>query len=55
MDPQATLERWRDAVASRDRGAAKEAWCDLANWISKGGFEPQWTAEEREAFSSWRP
>ncbi len=42
MDPNACLERWRNAVASGDRREAREARSDLKEWCYRGGFEPNW-------------
>lgn len=41
MDPQACLERWRDALANGNRSEARAARVDLVNWLSNGGFWPR--------------
>lgn len=41
MDPQACLERWRTAVADKDKREAREARNDLAQWLARGGFWPE--------------
>jgi len=52
MDPQACLQRWRDAT---DREERAEAETDLVTWLARGGFEPRWTTpEERERFTGKR-
>lgn len=41
MDPDACLQRARDAVRSGDMREAREALSDLWEWVSRGGFLPQ--------------
>jgi hypothetical protein len=51
MDPNACLERWRNAVARGDRREAQEARVDLQSWLTRGGFEPEWrNPRERNFF-----
>ena len=53
MDPDACLQRWRNAVANDENETAK--WCkiDLVRWIKNGGFEPEWANDdERSEFIS---
>lgn len=40
MDPDATLEWIRAAMAAGNREAAFENACDLSDWTLRGGFEP---------------
>ncbi len=40
MDPQATLERLRNAWIDHDTAEMHAAAMDLLNWIRKGGFIP---------------
>lgn len=47
MDPNACLERWRDAMEDGDRSEARHAASDLRRWINGGGFEPEWRDGER--------
>lgn len=39
MDPQACLERIADADSKQE---IREACEDLATWIKRGGFQPEW-------------
>lgn len=41
MDPKAALERLTSAVECLDVEEAREAWQDLSEWLTNGGFEPQ--------------
>jgi len=51
VDPQACLQRWRDARAEGDAGEASEAYSDLRAWLARGGFEPEWEDDvERACF-----
>lgn len=47
MDPQACLQRWRNATLRGDKDEAREAFADLREWLAKGGFWPKglWQAE----------
>lgn len=38
MDPNACLERWRNAEGSHEM---KDARQDLASWLNNGGFWPE--------------
>ena len=40
MDPQATLELIFTAMADNDRAAFNEAFDNLYNWLSRGGYPP---------------
>jgi hypothetical protein len=53
MDPDATYERWLQAVADGDNEEARYAHSDLMEWLNRGGFEPRWTSSEREQFVDW--
>lgn len=46
MDPNATLQTWRDSTGSD----AIDSACDLADWLNGGGFEPTWFDGERSIF-----
>jgi hypothetical protein len=50
MDPQACLERWRDALTEYDREEEDDARNDLLAWLARGGFEPEWRPGERDKF-----
>ncbi len=50
MDPNATLLAFLTAVDERDMLGAQSAADSLATWLGKGGFEPNWLPEEKEAF-----
>lgn len=55
MDPDACLQRYRDAMSEHDRDEATAAAIDLAEWLDAGGFEPRWaTAAERAAVLAYR-
>jgi hypothetical protein len=45
VDPDACLQRWREAMRDGDYGEASEAHADLRGWIERGGFEPKWRTE----------
>jgi hypothetical protein len=40
MDPNACLERLRDAVSNNDSEEAAELRATLRTWVGMGGFEP---------------
>lgn len=46
MDPDACLQRWRDA---RTYDGRHEAYSDLASWLRNGGFEPKWANKHERA------
>lgn len=50
MDPQVTYNQWRDAD---DSAEAAEHAVALRFWLSKGGFPPRWSADERREFEEW--
>jgi hypothetical protein len=41
MDPDACLQRCRDAIKAGDMDEARDAMEDLTTWIAKGGFLPK--------------
>ena len=47
MDPEATLELYREARRAGDREQEAEAKSSLIEWWFRGGFEPKWTPEEK--------
>jgi hypothetical protein len=53
MDPNATLARWALALADNEAQEAREAGEDLTLWLARGGFEPDWTPEEKAQFLAW--
>jgi hypothetical protein len=62
MDPDATYERWLNALAEGDLREAREAHRDLMTWINNGGFLPRALlgggssgAANRASFYAWRP
>jgi len=47
MDPNATLELIDSFLKERRTGDIVDEYCeDLHGWLSKGGFEPDWSAFE---------
>lgn len=50
MDPDACFQRYLDTESSDER---QDACRDLCQWIDRGGFEPQWSSEERRAFFAY--
>ena len=50
MDPNATLQAFLTAINENDALGAQESADNLAAWLGRGGFEPNWLPEEREAF-----
>lgn len=44
MDPDAALRRYWSAVARGDSLEARDAKRDLKEWLSRGGFQPNWSA-----------
>lgn len=53
MDPNAAYELFVEAMADGRREDVYNHGSDLAGWLRKGGFEPQWTSDERDVFISW--
>ena len=49
MDPQATLQRWVDAILEGNKSEAIRAYVDLKGWMDRGGFEPKWEPLQRRA------
>lgn len=48
MDPNACLLRLRHARYDGDHEEVLLASLDLRRWVDDGGFEPEWTEEERQ-------
>jgi len=47
MDPNETLRMIDQFLTSRQTGDEVDEWCEnLREWISKGGFEPDWSKRE---------
>jgi len=42
MDPNETLRLAREALAAGRRREAARHYANLAAWIERGGFEPDW-------------
>lgn len=43
MDPNATLSFIDGFLKAREEGQQVDLWCqDLFDWLSKGGFDPNW-------------
>lgn len=40
MDPNACLQRLKDAIAENDREEVDAARLDLRTWVDRGGYEP---------------
>lgn len=58
MDPDACFDRWMYAVARGDKEEACEAWYDLRDWLSRGGFYPSQANTNPEMwghFTAYRP
>jgi hypothetical protein len=56
MDPDAALQRIRDALADNDAEEAGYAAGDLLEWVSRGGFppsDPAWEQTTRQAAERW--
>jgi hypothetical protein len=52
VDPTACFYRWLAAIED-DLDEALAAADDLAHWLQRGGFEPNWTAIQRTSFFNW--
>lgn len=50
MDPNKVLLEFLTAVDESDMLGAQNAADSLAAWLGKGGFEPNWLPEEKDAF-----
>jgi len=55
MDPNATLQRFIEALISGDRQDAREAHQDLTEWLARGGFEPKAWKKHRKMFQAFNP
>lgn len=54
MDPNTCYQLWLQTKDDNNLFEdACEHWCDLMEWLSKGGFEPNWTPSERYEFIHW--
>jgi hypothetical protein len=49
MDPQACVNRIREAIANRRKAEARYALSDLQDWVSRGGFVPEGVSLEQLA------
>jgi len=43
MDPNTTLAEIYTAWKANDFDIMSELWYNLLDWLSKGGFEPNWS------------
>lgn len=43
LDPNATLDTLVEALTAHDWSAAKRVASDLATWLERGGFAPDWS------------
>lgn len=53
MDPNQTLADMETALIDRRLGRAAGCAADLAGWLVKGGFEPDWEAHPLAAQWFW--
>lgn len=67
MDPNATLTQWAFLNLNLEKISynrshpsyygmmddAEEAASNLLMWLSRGGFEPSWTKNEKAVFMAW--
>lgn len=53
MDPTACLRRFLDALNDGDDDEARQAYEDLTSWLAGGGFPPNWTDEQRQAYENF--
>ena len=53
MDPNACFESFLDAISEHDIDEAKYTKEDLISWLNRGGFEPNWSPEQKKHFLSW--
>ena len=43
MDPNETLRMIDSFLTDRETGECVDEWCEnLMEWLSRGGFEPEW-------------
>jgi hypothetical protein len=49
MEPQACVNRIREAIANRRRAEARYALSDLQDWVNNGGFVPDGVSLEQLA------
>ena len=54
MDPDICYHEYLEAMNDLDLVTAKEERSHLMEWLNKGGFEPNWTPEEKYFFLSCR-
>lgn len=54
MDPNICYHNWLYALDHDDFEAANEYRNELLYWLSRKGFEPKWTEEEKQFFLDWR-
>lgn len=50
MDPNTTWEIYQYSVSEGDLDTAREVAIDLRDWIENGGFEPNWSKNQKERF-----
>jgi hypothetical protein len=55
MVPNACFESLLDAISENDIDEAKYTKEDLISWLNRGGFEPNWSIEQKKHFLSWVP
>jgi hypothetical protein len=51
MDPNAAYKAWFSA----DEDEAVERHEALMSWLRKGGFEPEWSQQDKTEFLAWEP
>lgn len=54
MDPNACYNRFLKAIRANEISEALFAHDDLTRWLINGGFEPDWSENQRLGFTLWR-
>jgi hypothetical protein len=55
MDPNVCLQNFVTAYEDGDLDAAKEYHQNLASWLAKGGFEPDWNIDPHMWYTTSAP
>ena len=53
MDPDACYQAFINSIEENEFDEATHARDILLGWLAQGGFEPDWSIEQKEYFLSW--
>lgn len=55
MDPNAALKTFIESLVQCNHEATLIAYTALADWLYRGGFEPDWRPAQKDLFDQFNP